>query len=70
MIVFASAGFERSAGLAHDCLQAELQRRAAQPLAHDHLFHTMLGMLDVRTALREPSLDLVARCRDASASIS
>lgn len=70
MIAFASAGFERSAGLAPGCLQRELQRRAAQPLAHDHLFHTVLGLLDVRTSLHEPSLDLVAPCRNATASAS
>lgn len=70
MIAFASAGFERSAGLAPGCLQAELRRRAMQPLAHDHLFHTVLGLLDVRTSLREPSLDLVAPCRDAAAPVS
>ena len=38
-----------------------LQRRASQPAAHDHLFHTLLGLLDVRTALYEPAWDLTQR---------
>ncbi|MCK7495585.1 MAG: sulfatase-like hydrolase/transferase [Comamonadaceae bacterium] len=38
-------------------------RAPAQPAAHDHLFHTVLGLLDVRTALHEPAWDLTAGCR-------
>ena len=34
-----------------------------QPLQHDHLFHTVLGLLDVRTALYEPRWDFSAACR-------
>lgn len=63
MVFWASAGFERGAGLAAGCLQPELRRRAAQPASHDHLFHTLLGLLDVHTALRAPSWDLVDGCR-------
>ena len=36
-------------------------------MAHDHLFHTLLGLLDVRTALHEPAWDLAAGCRMALA---
>lgn len=64
MIFWASNGFERGAGLETGCLSSELQRRSRLPLTHDHLFHTVLGLLDVRTALHEPSLDLVQACRD------
>ena len=44
-----------------------LRRRALLPVAHDHLFHTLLAMFDVRTALREPTLDLWSPCRTAAA---
>ncbi len=40
-----------------------LRQRAAQPAAHDHLFHTLLGLLDVKTALYEPAWDLLHACR-------
>ncbi len=40
-----------------------LRQRATQPAHHDHLFHSLLGLLDVRTALYEPAMDLTAACR-------
>jgi lipid A ethanolaminephosphotransferase len=40
-----------------------LRRRAAEPAAHDHLFHTVLGLLDVKTAVYEPEWDLTDGCR-------
>ena len=59
MVVWFSAGAPASMGLDTTCLQ----RRAQQPTAHDHLFHTVLGLLDVKTALFDRSLDLTADCR-------
>jgi len=40
-----------------------LRQRAQAPAAHDHLFHTLLGLLDVRTRLYEPAWDLAQPCR-------
>jgi lipid A ethanolaminephosphotransferase len=59
MVMWFSDGLARQERIDLDCLR----RRAAQPAAHDHLFHTLLGLLDVRTALHEPALDLLAGCR-------
>lgn len=59
MVMWTSPGYRGATGLDEACLQ----RRAAQPAAHDHLFHTVLGMLDVRTALYEPAWDLADGCR-------
>jgi lipid A ethanolaminephosphotransferase len=59
MVMWWSDGFAHDSGLDVDCMR----RRAAQPAEHDHLFHTVLGMLDVRTALYQPSLDLLHGCR-------
>ncbi len=70
MIFWASDGFERGAGLASGCLQPALRSAAARPLSHDHLFHTVLGLLDVRTSLREPTLDLVEGCRGGGAPLA
>ncbi len=67
MLFWASAGFERGAGLRAGCVEGPLRQRArAGGVAHDHVFHTVLGLLDVQTALREPTLDLVAGCRDGN----
>jgi lipid A ethanolaminephosphotransferase len=64
MLLWTSAGFERGSGLQPGCVDGPVRRRArAGGIAHDHVFHTVLGLLDVRTALHEPALDLVAPCR-------
>ena len=59
MVMWLSAGLPRAVGLDAACLQ----RRAAQPATHDHLFHTTLGLLGVRTAVYEPAWDLTSACR-------
>ena len=59
MVMWTSAGFGQSARLDKDCLR----QRAQQGASHDHLFHSVLGLLDVRTALYERALDLTADCR-------
>jgi lipid A ethanolaminephosphotransferase len=61
MVFWSSAGFARNEGLSSDCLRA----RARQPVAHDHLFHTTLGLLDVKTSLYAPELDFTSGCRTA-----
>lgn len=63
MVMWFSAGLRTAAGLDLDCLR----RRAAQPAAHDHVFHTVLGLADVRTALYEPDWDLTRACRTGAA---
>jgi lipid A ethanolaminephosphotransferase len=50
-------------GLSVSCAREALEQAARSEVAHDHLFHTMLGLLDVRTALHEPSLDFFHPCR-------
>ncbi len=63
MLWWASAGFEAAAGLKPGCLQPSLQAQAQREQSHDVLFHSLLGLLDVRTALHEPALDLTSACR-------
>lgn len=65
MVMWWSAGFGRSAGLDVDCMRA----RARQPAQHDHLFHSLLALLDVQTALYERELDLAQGCRAADPSL-
>ena len=59
MVVWFSAGAPASLGLDTACLQA----RAQKPAAHDHLFHTILALLDVKTTLFERDWDLTQGCR-------
>jgi lipid A ethanolaminephosphotransferase len=67
MVMWFSPGFERAAGFETGCLRPLLQREAPGPIAHDHLFHTVLGLLDVRTRIAEPAWDLSAGCRTGMA---
>lgn len=62
MVMWLSDGLRQGSGIDAACLT----RRADAPASHDHLFHTVLGLLDVRTALYEPAWDLAADCRAAA----
>lgn len=64
MVMWSSPGMNTRVGLDGACLQ----RRAQEPVAHDHLFHTVLGLLDINTTLHEPQWDLTANCRVPAAS--
>jgi lipid A ethanolaminephosphotransferase len=59
MVMWLSDGYRNALGLDGECLR----RRAARAAAHDHLFHTLLGMLEVGTSLYEPGWDLLHDCR-------
>jgi len=61
MVMWLSSGMARASAVDTACLR----RRAAAPASHDHLFHTVLGLLDVKTAVYEPDWDLVGGCRSA-----
>jgi lipid A ethanolaminephosphotransferase len=61
-IMWLSGGAAPALGLDTDCLR----RQSAAALSHDHLFHTVLGLLDVRTALYEREWDFSAPCRSDS----
>jgi lipid A ethanolaminephosphotransferase len=53
-----SPDFLAERGLDLNCLKAN----AGQRISHDHLFHSVLGLLKVQTSLRQPQLDLYAPC--------
>lgn len=64
MLMWLSEGMLESTGVDERCLRAG----TSAEVSHDHLFHSVLGLLDVTTSVREPSLDLFAECRRPSAS--
>ncbi|WP_447938299.1 phosphoethanolamine transferase [Pseudoxanthomonas mexicana] len=59
MVAWFSEGWRASAGLDAACLR----RVAAAPHSHDDLFHTLLGLAGVRTALYQPDHDIFLTCR-------
>lgn len=54
-----SPSFMANYGIDRECLA----RRASKPAAHDHLYHSVLGLLQVRTRSYERAFDLTADCR-------
>lgn len=62
MALWLSAGYAQSFAMDTGCLAANRQ----QPLSHDHLFHSVLGMLDVRTDIYDASHDFTRPCRAAT----
>ena len=61
MLIWLSPGMAADRDIDLACLRA----RAARPAAHDNVFHTLLGLLDVRTTLYQPDWDLSQPCRKA-----
>lgn len=58
MVAWISRGFSESRGLDQPCLE----RRAARPISHDTLFHSVLGLMEVSTQEYDRSLDVFADC--------
>ncbi|KFL37920.1 phosphoethanolamine transferase [Arenimonas donghaensis] len=59
MLVWLSPGLREAEGLSQACLLG----RRNQPLSHDNLFSSVLGLMDVSTQDYEPGLDLFRPCR-------
>ena len=64
MLLWTSTEYEQDFHLDTACLQG----RQAEPLSHDNLFHSVLGLLDVTTAVRDPQLDLFTGCDHEAAA--
>lgn len=58
MVMWMSDGFTALARPDRACL-GQLAKR---PTSHDNLFHSVLGLMQVSTPEREPSLDLFGQC--------
>ncbi|ANN29363.1 TPA: phosphoethanolamine--lipid A transferase [Vibrio vulnificus] len=60
MLFWASNGFAKEKGLDRKCLANEATHGA---FSHDNLFHSMLGIMDVKTQVYQSDLDIFAQCR-------
>ena len=59
MVSWLSPGLQARSGASAACLKG----RAAEPISHDNLFHTVLGLMDVKTQVYKPALDAFAPCK-------
>ena len=62
LVLWLSPGLQSKLEVDPACLSA----RAAAPASHDNLFHTALGLFEVRTSSYEAGLDLTGTCRTAA----
>ena len=60
MILWMSNAFKAQFSIDQDCLSDQM----SDPLSHDNLYHSLLGMLDIKTTDYEAKLDLFASCKD------
>ena len=58
MMMWLPDSYADGLAVARRCVAA----RAAQPQSHDNLFHTVLGLMDIVTDVRDPALDLLSGC--------
>ena len=61
-ITWFSEDFLKTMNLDPSCIQA----RKEQSFSHDNLFHSLLGVMDVKTAVYRQDLDIFAPCQVAS----
>lgn len=59
MLVWMSDRFRASLALDAACMADG----TGEPVSHDNMFSTVLGLLDVETSARDPGLDLASPCR-------
>jgi lipid A ethanolaminephosphotransferase len=64
MIAWLSLEFSAAQGVNRRCLAA----RSGEPLSHDNLFHSVLGLLDVHTSVYKAERDLFEGCRGHAGS--
>jgi lipid A ethanolaminephosphotransferase len=60
LLIWLSEGAKASLGLDGACLAAAAK---TQPVSHDNLFHTVLGLQGIRTDVYRSELDMTADCR-------
>ena len=65
LIAWWSDKFQSVRGIRRECLQQDLDR----PLSHDHLFHSVLGLMRVQSQVYRAELDLFRRCDPYAVSL-
>ena len=63
-VLWMSPGLRQSSGIDTTCLASG----ADAPHSHDNLFHSVLGLMQVETEVRDPALDIFSACRTGASS--
>jgi lipid A ethanolaminephosphotransferase len=62
LVLWMSQRFRDSLGIDEGCLKT----KAAEPVSHDNMFSTVLGMVDVTTTAKDAALDLAGACHQVT----
>ena len=62
-ITWLSPAMQARSGVSTPCLQKDLAERR---ITHDHYFHSVLGLMDVKTDAYSAQLDMFAGCRQTA----
>jgi lipid A ethanolaminephosphotransferase len=62
LLLWTSPSYANRARLSVNCLR----QQSDQALSHDHLYHTLLGLTELRNDYYQASLDMLSTCRDAA----
>ena len=58
MVLWMSKGFSNSFSINNECLK----QKADNPVSHDNLFHSLLGMLQIESKYYEKEFDITSDC--------
>ncbi|RZI74573.1 MAG: phosphoethanolamine--lipid A transferase [Variovorax sp.] len=64
LVAWFSDGMRQRGRLSANCMRGELDL----PFTHDNLYHTALGLMDVKTPSYKPALDMFGICRRADSA--
>lgn len=64
MVLWLSAAWREQAGLTPGCARSP----ALAEVGHDQVFHTVIGLLGLRTTAHDPGLDLLDACQDSTSA--
>ncbi|MDR0588530.1 MAG: phosphoethanolamine--lipid A transferase [Burkholderiales bacterium] len=59
MLLWMSSMMKKEDHINYECLK----EKSRDPISHDYIFHSLISLMEVRTKLYRPELDLFASCR-------
>jgi lipid A ethanolaminephosphotransferase len=65
MLLWLSPKYQADTKINTECLE----RHRHEPVSHDNLFHSVLGLLEVRTSVYDDKLDVFSLCRGVLAKV-
>jgi lipid A ethanolaminephosphotransferase len=65
-IVWLSENYQKSYAINKSCVS----NKTSNPISHDNLFSSMIGLLDIETSVHNSALDIFASCKTISSDMA